>query len=106
MIRKIVVFFALAFFLLSSSATVEQFWIFDTADSQASLAVGAGDLAPATISAFGLKRLVRAKSAAKPWILAHWVTPKVGLEWSKVETSLSHPISKYDVYQQMNVYRL
>jgi hypothetical protein len=106
MIRKIVVFFALAFFLLSSAATVEQFWIFNTAESHSSWAVDAGDLAPAAVSAFGLNRLVRAKSLAKPWIISHWLTPKVSLEWSKIETSLSHPLSKYDVYQQMNVYRL
>jgi hypothetical protein len=106
MIRKIVVYFALAFFLLSSPATIEQFSIFATAESQASLALDEGELAPAAISAFGLKRLVRAKSLAKAWVSSHWLKPYVGLQWSAIETSLTWPSSKYDVYQQMNVYRL
>jgi hypothetical protein len=106
MLRKIFACFAFYFFILSSPATVEQFSPLQAAESRASLAVDDGDLRPATSLAVGLNRLARAKSLAKAWISYRAVTPNVGFAWSTIETLLTRPFSKYDVYQQMNVYRL
>jgi hypothetical protein len=106
MLRKIFSCFALFFFILSWSATVEQFSPLQAAESRASLAVADGALAPATSLAMGLNRLARAKSLAKAWISHHGITPTVGFTCSTIAMLLTRPFSKYDVYQQMNVYRL
>jgi len=105
MLQKIFVCFALAFFLLSSSTSVTQFSLFGGAESPA-LTPGDGDFAPAISSAFGAKRLVRAKGLPKAWISSHSVRPDHAPEYSVTEKSRVYSSSKYDVYQQMNVYRL
>jgi hypothetical protein len=105
MLQKIIVCFAVAFFLLSSSTSVAQFSSFSGAESQA-LTPGDGDFAPAMGSAFAAKRLVRAKGLPKAWISSYSVRPDHAPEYSVTETSRVYSSSKYDVYQQMNVYRL
>ena len=105
MIRKILACFALIVFALSSSPSVEQFPVYEGKESHSSLAGGDGELGPATNSAFGFNRFVRAKFLIKI-ALSHEVTPDIGLHRSTRETPIIRPSSKYDVYQQMNVYRL
>ena len=104
MARKILACFALFFFIFSAAATVENFSSIYAGESRASFAPGDGDAAPADTLAIGLNRF--AKSLPKAWISSHSVSLHVGVTWSTIETSLTRPVSKYGVYQQINVYRL
>jgi hypothetical protein len=106
MAPKIFASLALFFFIFSASATVDDLSSIYAGDSRASFAPGDGDAAPAGSLAVGLNRFARAKSLSKAWISSHSVRPHVGVAWSTIETSLTHPLSKYGVYQQINVYRL
>ena len=104
MARKIFACFALFFFILSAFGTVENFSSIYADESRASFAPGDGDVAPAGTLAIGLNRF--AKSLPKAWISSHSVSLHVGVTCSTIETSLTRPVSKYGVYQQINVYRL
>jgi hypothetical protein len=106
MAHKIFACFALVFFIFSASATVENFSPIYAGESRASFAPGDGDGALAATLAISLNRFARAKSLPKAWISTHSVSPHMGVIWSAIETSLTRPLSKYGVYQQINVYRL
>ena len=105
MALKIFARFVPFFFIFSAFATVENSPI-SGGEAQAAFAPADGDVAPPATPGVGFNRFARAKSLPKAWISSHSVTPGVGITWSTIETSLTRPLSKYGVYQQMNVYRL
>jgi len=106
MTRKVFACFVLFFFIFSAAATVENFSSIYAGESRASFAPGEGDAAPAANLTVGVNRFARAKSLPQAWISSHSVSLHVGVTWSTIETSLTRPVSKYGVYQQINVYRL
>jgi len=106
MIRQNFVCFILAFLLLFFAATVEQFSLFAGTNPQESVQQRGGDYAPVPSLAFAAKRLVRAKGPARASAGSYLARPSNDLGYWRSETSVPHASSKYDVYQQMNVYRL
>jgi hypothetical protein len=106
MVRKIFACFALLIFICSALTTLEQFSPGDAPESPASFASGDEDGAQSATLAIGVNCFARAKSLPKAWISSHSLTPHVGFTWSSIEISLTRPLSKYGVYQQINVYRL
>jgi hypothetical protein len=93
-------------FALSSSPAVEQVPLHQGAESQASLEHNDPGSIPATNSAFGFSRLLRAKFLVRTALSHHWAIPDTGLDGATQETPITRSSAKYDVYQQMNVYRL
>jgi hypothetical protein len=106
MARKIFACIALLFFLSSVFPTFEHRPPAYASDSRASLGDMDGNVAHAARPAIGVNRLLRAKSFNKAWVSLHSIVPDVQFHWSIVQTSFTRPLSKYDVYQQMNVFRL
>ena len=108
MAKKLCLYIALIFFVLSTSrGTGEQFSSNFEAESQSSLLVDHQDPSTDVNHVSGLlSRLLRAKSSIKSLPSLNRARQEVSLVGWINDTSFSPPFSKSSVYQQISVYRL
>jgi hypothetical protein len=106
MLRKIWATLTLLLLISSTAAAIDQISSGDVAEPGLSLLAQDCNAAPPASLTVGANRLVRAKSLIKSWLSSPSAMPDVRLACALFTVWLTRRFSRYDVYQQINVYRL
>jgi hypothetical protein len=106
MLHKIRGFLPVLFFVGSTVALLAQFSPSAAAEPRASLSADDCYAPAAPTLTVGVKRLLRTKNLLKSSPLAHSILPDFDISSAAYKISLDHSLSKYDVHQYMNVYRV
>jgi hypothetical protein len=106
MLRRILATLTLLVLIFSAAAGMDQISSGDVAEPGLSLLALDCNAAPPASLTVGANRLVRAKSFIRTGLSSPAVMPDIRLSSLTFTTCLVGRYSRYDVYQQMNVYRL